>query len=152
MKNLNENTESKSLVYLFYENEPTSIHYKIGFTSHFETDNAIKNWKRYADSEHPVSIQRRIIQFQTGSPRQIKPLAYFLYTNKKDAKMVEKNLQNHFKNKRSEFSKEWFSLSAEEINNITNCLKDPTNNKIAIFQKAQDFWIDKSKMNEINNK
>jgi hypothetical protein len=97
MKNLNENTESKSLVYLFYENEPTSIHYKIGFTSHFETDNAIKNWKRYADSEHPVSIQRRIIQFQTGSPRQIKPLAYFLYSSKKDAKTVEKTLQNHLK-------------------------------------------------------
>ena len=152
MKNLKVNTEAKSLVYLFYENEPTSIHYKIGFTSHFETDDAIKNWKRYTDSDHPVSIQRRIIQFQTGSPRQIKPLAYFLYSSKKDAKTVEKTLQNHFKNKRSEFSKEWFSLSAEEINNISNCLKDPTNNEIAIFQKAQDFWIDKSKMNEINNK
>jgi hypothetical protein len=152
MKNLKVNTEAKSLVYLFYENEPTSIHYKIGFTSHFETDDAIKNWKRYTDSDHPVSIQRRIIQFQTGSPRQIKPLAYFLYSSKKDAKTVEKTLQNHFKNKKSEYSKEWFKLSAEEIIDITICLKDPTINKIAINHKAQDFWVDENKMNELKNK
>ncbi len=152
MKHIKENTDKKSLLYLFFENDVQSQHIKIGMTSHYATDNAIKGRKRYADSEHPVSIQRRIIQFQTGSPRQIKPLAYFLYPTIKEAKTVEKNLQKQFIHKKSEFSKEWFSLSFNEINEIITCLKDTSTKQIANCQKTNVFWVDENKMNETQKK
>jgi hypothetical protein len=99
-------------------------------------------WKKYIESRHPVTIERRITDLQTGSPRKIQPLAYFLYDTKKDARNVESKLHNHFADKRSKHSKEWFNLSKEELKTIISCLNESSEYKIAECAQTEISWFE----------
>jgi hypothetical protein len=142
IKNLNVETEGKSFVYLFFEDHKLSNDYKIGVTTHKKTDTSIKSWKKYLESPHPVTIERRITDLQTGSPRKIQPLAYFLYDSKKEARNVESKLHNHFEDKRSEHSKEWFNLSKEDVKFIISCLQNNSQQKIAECAQTEIVWVE----------
>jgi len=142
IKYLDIDTEGKSFVYLFFENHTLSNDYKIGVASHKKTDKAIKSWKKYLESRHPVTIERRITDLQTGSPRKIQPLAYFLYSTKEAARRVESKLHNHFEDKRSEHSKEWFNLSKEDLKTIVSCLNESSEHKIAECAQTSTFWVE----------
>jgi hypothetical protein len=140
-KNLKVDTAGKSFVYLFFENHNLSSDYKIGVATHKKTDTSIKSWKKYLESPHPVTIERRITDLQTGSPRKIQPLAYFLYSTKEAARSVESKLHFHFENKRSEHSKEWFNLSKEDLKTIISCLNQSSENKILDCDQTEIVWV-----------
>lgn len=141
-KHLTCDTEGKSLVYIFYENHELSEYFKIGVATHSKTDSSIKSWKKYAESSHPVTIIRRITGLQTGNPRKIRPLAYFLFETQKEARKIERDLHIHFNSCKSKHSKEWFNMSKENISNIISLLQGLSENKIFECQYPECFWID----------
>jgi hypothetical protein len=141
-KHIDMEINGKSFLYIFFENDKLGKAVKIGTTSHAVTDKAIELRKRFTESEHPVTIQRRLIELQTGSPRKIQPLAYFLYSTKKEARSVENKLHNHFEAKRSEHSKEWFNLSKEDLMFIISCLNNNSEQKIAECAQTETVWVE----------
>jgi hypothetical protein len=145
-KHLKIETAGKSFVYLFFEKEDFSVNFKIGVATHNKTDTSIAKWKKYAESKHPVTIERRITDFQTGNPRKIQPLAYFLYPTQNEARLVERTLHNNFAPQRSEHSKEWFKLSEENILTIISCLKEVSENNKLNLVMPEVYWIDTSKI------
>lgn len=142
IKNLDIDTEGKSFVYLFFEDHYLSNDYKIGVATHKKTDTSIKSWKKYLESPHPVTIERRITDLQTGSPRKIQPLAYFLYDTKKDARNIESKLHNHFEDKRSEYSKEWFNLSKEDVKFMISSLNNSNQQIIDEYAQTDIVWVE----------
>lgn len=141
-KHIDIEIKGKSFLYIFFENDKLGKAVKIGTTSYAVTDKAIELRKRFTESEHPVTIQRRLIELQTGSPRKIQPLAYFLYDTKKEARIVESKLHNHFEDKRSEHSKEWFNLSKEDVKFIISCLNNSSKQKIAECAQTDIVWVE----------
>jgi hypothetical protein len=135
-----------SYLYFIHENSSTDqsgvFNVKIGFASHNKTDEAIKNRKAYLTSKYPVTITRRIVQLQTGNPRKIEPIAYFTYQNQNTVREIESYLHAHFENKKSEHSKEWFSLSNDEISDILTRLKPSSRSKEINSVYQNGFWID----------
>jgi hypothetical protein len=139
--------------YLYFIHEKNSstdendiFNVKIGFASHNKTDEAIKNRKAYVTSKYPVTITRRIVQLQTGNPRKIEPIAYCIYQNQNTVREIESNLHIHFENKRSEHSKEWFSLSNDDITKMLSLLQSEDN--LLKIDKPEVIWI-KDKWNKM---
>jgi hypothetical protein len=139
-KNLKADTNGKSFLYVFFEKDTDYKFIKIGVVTHAVTDEHIKGWDRYTVSEYPVSIQRRILKLQTGNPRKIEALAYFVYNTKNEARSIERKLHKHFVSKINPHSKEWFSLSNEDIKDIIERLKDGSTNKIADCNQTEHYW------------
>ena len=135
-----------SYLYFIHENSSTDenniFNVKIGFASHNKTDEAIKNRKAYVTSKYPVTITRRIVQLQTGNPRKIEPIAYCIYQNQNTVREIEGTLHLHFENKRSEHSKEWFSLLDEDIIKMLSWVQDFSENNLLKITKPEDVWID----------
>ena len=141
-KNLKVETKGKSFLYIFYEKDTDFKFIKIGIVSHAVTDEHIKNWPDYSSSKHPVSIQRRIFKLQTGNPRKIEPLAYFMYDTKKEASSVERKLHKHFSDQKIKniSSKEWFYLTKEDTNAIISALKLGSADKIPGCIQTEHHW------------
>jgi hypothetical protein len=139
-KNLKIDTKDKTLLYFLYEKDTNYEFIKIGIVTHALTDKQIEGWDRYTNSKHPVSIQRRITQLQTGSPRKIDALAYFMYDSKTEARSVECKLHKHFLTKINPHSKEWFNFTKKDIKNILDCLKYGSIDKIADCAQSENYW------------
>jgi hypothetical protein len=135
-----------SYLYFFCENrnvdENKIFNVKIGFASHNKTDEAIKNRKTYLSSMYPVTITRRIVQLQTGNPRKIEPIAFFEYQNQRIVREIERNLHSYFANKKSENSKEWFSLLNEDISDILSWLTNSSEFTSFKIVKPEVIWIE----------
>lgn len=142
IKNIEFDTTGKSIVYIFFEKQNAETNFKIGVATHSKTDSSIVSWKKYTESKHPVTIERRITDLQTGNPRKIEPIAYFIYQNQKEARAIEKRLHNHFATQKSEHSKEWFKLSAEDLKMIISCLNQNSEIKLDECAQTNEFWVE----------
>ena len=140
-KNIKIETKEKSFLYVFSENDNETKLIKIGVATHNKTDTSIESWRKYAESKHPVTIERRITDLQTGNPRKIEPLAYFLYSSKIEARATERRLHNHFATQKSEHSKEWFNLSTEDLKMIISCLNQNSESKLDECAQTNEFWV-----------
>jgi hypothetical protein len=143
-KNIKIDTQDKSFLYIFYLNDSKSKSIKIGVATHSKTDSSIKSWEKYAESDHPVTIVRRITDLQTGNPLQIKPLAYFLYHSKVAARKIEHKLHRHFVDKKHEHTREWFKLSKQDLKDIISSLDSKSSSKIIDCESTYDFWIEQN--------
>jgi hypothetical protein len=143
-KNIKIDTKDKSFLYIFYLNDSTSKSIKIGVATHSKTGSSIKLWEKYAESDHPVTIVRRITDLQTGNPIQIKPLAYFLYHSKGAARKIENKLHRHFDDKKHEHTREWFELSEQDVKDIISSFDAKSNYKIFDCESTHDFWVEQN--------
>jgi hypothetical protein len=143
-KTINVDTLGQSLLYLFYLNDGNSKSIKIGIATYSKTDKSIESWRKYAKSSHPVTIERRITDLQTGNPLKIKPLAYFLYDKKEVARDNENKLQSHFSHKKHVHVNEWFQLTEQDIKDIISSLDKKSDIKIIDCYSTHNFWVEQS--------
>lgn len=143
-KTINVDNLGQSLLYLFYLNDGNSKSIKIGVATYSKTDKSIQSRRKYTQSLHPVTIERRISDLQTGNPLQIKPLAYFLYDKKEVARDNENKLQRHFCHKKHFHVNEWFQLTEQDIKDILWSLDAKSDIKIIDCDSTPNFWVEQS--------
>jgi hypothetical protein len=128
-----------SYFYILSEKENQNIlneYFKVGIVTHAKTDEAIKDWEKYKDQNHPVSIIRRITKLNNGNPREIIPVAYFKCENIQSSRKMERKWIAHLKQKNigeKSVSREWFKV---EKSVIFSLIEEIITNKDSIIE----YW------------
>jgi hypothetical protein len=128
-----------SFFYVLSEKVGDSIlneYFKVGIVTHAKTDEAIKDWEKYKNQGHPVSIIRRISKLNNGNPREIIPIAYFKFDSVKNSRKIESKWINLLKGKNiaeKSVSREWFRVEKDVILDL---IEDVIANKELVFE----YW------------
>lgn len=134
MSNHEKSTNGDSYLYFFVEDgykSDANPFFKIGIVTHALTDETVKGWPKYVNSQFPVSIQRRLSKLNNGNPRSITALAYFRFKadETRDALQKSRAVETAWKRKLREVaqatpSPEWFKASQAELHAFVNQVID----------------------------